>query len=157
MTIAAQVVISYKDRKVKESERKDKFRLCALDIRLQKHQEAYSLWEKMRHYYLTRDSDQEKAEILNECRQWWIDNCLYLTEKSSKAFVDCLAILYDYSTLNEQRKQAFREKSNEIKELSDKQKKAFEQIQLTGKIITQEVGHEFYDKNLKKLPWYVED
>jgi len=145
MTIITQLVISHKDRKMKETERKDKFRLCALDMRLQKHQEAYSKWEKMRHYYLTPDSNQEKEKVLKECRQWWIANCLYLTEESSKAFANCLATLSIYTTLNEQRNQAFRDNSDALKELSDNQNKAFSQIQLTGKIITQEVGQKFYD------------
>src|ERR1035437_5368176 len=151
MTIITQLVISHKDRKMEETERKDKFRLCALDIRLQKHQEAYSLWEKMRHFYLTVDTDEEKRKTLNDCRQWWIDNCLYLTEESSIAFVKCVDLLFGYFILNEQRKQAFRNKEQSHKELRDEQNKAFAHIQTTGKIITQEVGQKFYDIEPQKV------
>ena len=80
--------------KISEKERKDKFRLAALDKRLEVHQEAYTLWSN-----LTKavSKPEEREKIAHECEEFWKKNCLYLEDKAGDEFQRCyvLANLWD--------------------------------------------------------------
>ena len=77
LTIDAQVKIS-------EKERKDKFRLAALDKRLEVHQEAYILWSKLT--TVMSAPGPVKNKIIGDCHKFWLNNCLYLDSKARDAF-----------------------------------------------------------------------
>lgn len=66
-----------------QSEQLDRYRLSAIEKRLQAHQEAFALWRKL----LSHIHDEEEiASVVSECQTWWDNNCLYLEEKARKAF-----------------------------------------------------------------------
>lgn len=61
----------------------NKFRLAALDRKLEAHQKAFTLWHRLRFSL----SDNEKCNIaIQECQSWWIENCLYLPPNVRKEF-----------------------------------------------------------------------
>jgi hypothetical protein len=64
-------------------EQKNDLRLAALDRRLEAHQKAYSLW-----YRLIGSVHKESVlwDMMQECNGFWMNNSLYLTEESRKAF-----------------------------------------------------------------------
>ena len=86
ITTVVQLKIAKKGREIRESERKDKFRLAALDKRLDVHQEAYYRWSKMIHLRFEADS----TNYLLDCQDWYHKNCLFLDSKSRVEFMKCL-------------------------------------------------------------------
>jgi|APFre7841882724_1041349.scaffolds.fasta_scaffold37804_2 hypothetical protein len=65
------------------TEQLDRYRLAAVEKRLQAHQEAFALWRKLIAH--THQSDKI-ADIVMECQAWWDNNCLYLDARARKAF-----------------------------------------------------------------------
>jgi hypothetical protein len=62
-----------------ENKQKNRLQLAALDKRLEKHQEAYSLvWELIRAN--NGKTEEERDKIVNKCLNWWINNNLYLSK-----------------------------------------------------------------------------
>jgi hypothetical protein len=145
VTVITQLQIAKGDFIIKEKESKDKFRFSALDKRLDKHQEAYSLWEKMRLHAHSSDENVDKNAMLTHCRQWWEDNCLYLTEQSSARFAQCIVSVGSYRLYTIMLRDARQKKENNIEELHNELMKSWDFIMGTGKLITEEVGHTFFD------------
>jgi hypothetical protein len=100
-------------------EQKDRFRLVALEKRLQVHQEAYKLWLEM----FGSLHDNKINEIAWKCEEWWNGNCLYLDSKTREAF-----------------REAFLQAPH-ISKLDDKKlkKELFKKIQTVGELIQQGV------------------
>jgi hypothetical protein len=73
-------------------ERQDKFRLAALEKRLEVHQEAFSLWRKL---LFSLSKPAELSQIVMEGQEWWDNNCLYLDEKSRSSFHKSLLLAWD--------------------------------------------------------------
>lgn len=66
-----------------QSTQRHQLRLAALDRRLEKHQEAYTLWwELVRH----ANKKNESGNIAMECQTWWVNNCLYLDSQAREHF-----------------------------------------------------------------------
>jgi hypothetical protein len=62
---------------VARKNRRQQLRMAALDRRLQAHQEAYHLWQRL--YWASSSSDDEQImSVATESEQWWEQNCLYL-------------------------------------------------------------------------------
>ncbi len=80
-------------------QRKDLFRLAALDKRLEKHQEAFMLWHEM---FLLVHNKEERTNKVLECQDWWFKNCLYLDPKARTAFRNAMLYLFDYDGKDEQ-------------------------------------------------------
>ena len=59
-------------------------RMASIGKRLEAHQKAYALWRKL----ATKVHQQGAAEIIEECQEWWPNNCLYLDKDSREAFYD---------------------------------------------------------------------
>ena len=80
--------------KISEKERKDRFKLAALDKRLEVHQEALTLWWNL---VGALTKPEERRKIAHECEEFWKKNCLYLEDKASDEFQTCyvLANLWD--------------------------------------------------------------
>ncbi len=67
----------------------NQLKLAALETRLQKHQEAYTLWlELMWSLY----DEQKIGPAIIKCQNWWNENCLYLGEESRGAFKTALLL-----------------------------------------------------------------
>lgn len=64
-------------------EQKNDLRLAALDRRLEAHQKAYSLWYRL---IGSIHRESELWSIIEGCNNFWINDSLYLTEESRKAF-----------------------------------------------------------------------
>lgn len=64
-------------------EQVDRYRLAAIDKRLQVHQEAFALWTRL---LSNVHRENEIGAVVIECQTWWNNNCLYLEEKARKSF-----------------------------------------------------------------------
>lgn len=68
---------------VSRSEQLDRYRLAALERRLQAHQEAFELWRKL----ISHTHEPDKiGTVVMQCQEWWDRNCLYLEERARTAF-----------------------------------------------------------------------
>jgi hypothetical protein len=79
-----------------EADRKQEFRLAALERRLQAHQEAYALWRRLLF------ADKRNAEIheaVIKAQEWWDHNCLYLTSDARSAFQQAYLAAHDHAEL----------------------------------------------------------
>ena len=71
----------------------NQLKLAALDKRLQRHQEAYTLWLNL----LFSLNDVEKLSLaIDKCQNWWNEYCLYLGEEARFAFKTALIIAGDF-------------------------------------------------------------
>lgn len=57
-------------------------RMAAAERRLEKHQEAFVLWNKL----VTRIHDADFPAVIIECQDWWIHNNIFLDGESRKRF-----------------------------------------------------------------------
>ena len=73
------------DKKNFELERKDKYKLVAIEKRLEVHQQAYARWLEMKRAASIMDNVQ-RLEIINTARAFWTNNNLYLEPKTRKGF-----------------------------------------------------------------------
>jgi hypothetical protein len=94
ITTVVQLQIAKKERNIREGERKDKFRLAALDKRLDIHQEAYYRWSKMIHLRFKEDVEN----VLLDSIEWYNKNCLFLDSKSRVEFLRCTENVLNYKT-----------------------------------------------------------
>jgi hypothetical protein len=74
------------------AERKDRYRLAALDKRLETHQEAYALARKM--IQTLHSNSEEKHEIIRKVEEFWNRQCLFLTNETRLSFRNAFS---DYS------------------------------------------------------------
>jgi len=58
-------------------------KLAALDRRLEKHQEAYRLWQDL--LFSVNDKEASLENVL-ACQNWWKENCLYLGDEARQSF-----------------------------------------------------------------------
>ena len=84
-TLGGIIVTAIVTLKVANKAERNKFRLAALDKRLEAHQEAYEMCSKL--------IDDLIEGILTEdrkldARTWFNKNCLYLTKESVKVFLE---------------------------------------------------------------------
>ncbi|MDI6766066.1 MAG: hypothetical protein QME52_04500 [Bacteroidota bacterium] len=115
-------------------ERKDKYRLAALDKRLKTHQLAFGLGIEMIHHLY--DKTDERIEIIKKLDNFWKNNSLYLTNKTRNAFKNC----YDYYQMNPILIEAWRttHKEEHYKQLEER----FDYFLKLPKIIAEEVDLE---------------
>ena len=67
---------------LEQAKRKHQLSIAALDRRLEAHQQAYSLWWKLSFKIF----DKDIADMVLECQDWWVKNCIYLDAESRQAF-----------------------------------------------------------------------
>jgi len=75
-------------------ERQDKFRLVAIEKRLEAHQKAMKYWYKM--IEVIHKQGDIKTNVLLEAREFWYDNSLYLEKETRKRFSDAISIVSMY-------------------------------------------------------------
>lgn len=80
---------------VQKYDRKDKFRLVAIEKRLQAHQEAYALWYKL--IWVIHSPSSERILVTTEARNFWFNNCLYLEKNTRKEFDIVIKLVDGYS------------------------------------------------------------
>jgi len=74
----------------------NQLKLAALDKRLEKHQEAFTLWRNL--LFSLRDEVKIKTAI-DESEKWWDKNCLYLSDEARSAFHTALILAVDFRNL----------------------------------------------------------
>ncbi len=70
-------------KEIEEVREKQQLKLAAIEKRLEAHQKAYSLWRNL--VSKVHKSD-EIAQVVLECQDWWINNCLYLSPAARESF-----------------------------------------------------------------------
>ena len=81
---------------------RQQLRMAALEKRLQVHQEAYTLWRKLR----SNVSSPNLDSIVLECQQWWESNCLYLDPDARATFARAYSAAAFHGELLEQGRNA---------------------------------------------------
>lgn len=75
--------LAHENRKILENtSREHQLRLAALDRRLDAHQQAFALCQRL---FSAMHTDKVGGVVI-ECQRWWDSNCLYLDAESREAF-----------------------------------------------------------------------
>ena len=108
------------ERKKFELERKDKYKLIAIEKRLEAHQQAYFLWDKLIHIIHEKDFEK-KNNIISEAREFWFQNNLYLEPKTRNDFNETIFRVSMHSFYLQANKDAFQgeDKTKTAKEVKD--------------------------------------
>ena len=72
---------SKEKRKYFELERKEKFKLVAIERRLEAHQQAIKQWEILQSV-IHKPDEEEKSIIISGVRDFWLNSCLYLEKET---------------------------------------------------------------------------
>lgn len=95
----------------------NQLKLAALDKRLEKHQEAHSLWREL----LFNLRNQEKIEsVIDECQKWWDENSLYLSDEARSGFYTAIILAVDFRNLPRTDSTMIKEWFNKINEAGKK-------------------------------------
>jgi len=78
-------------------ERKDKFRMIAIEKRLEAHQKALSYWYELRDI-IHEPNEEKRNDILEKAHNFWINNCLYLEKETQKRFSEAILIVKQHKT-----------------------------------------------------------
>ena len=100
----------------------NQLKMAALDTRLQKHQEAYTLW---RNLLFNLRNDDELYSSIDKCQKFWEENCLYLTDEVRKAYYTAFILAGDFHKLPKEDPSTIREWHKEITEAGKKIFEAF--------------------------------
>lgn len=76
-------------------DQKVKFRLVAIEKRLQAHQEAFALWYKL--IWVIHSPSEDRIKVISEARDFWLNNGLYLEKKTRKEFDIIIKLVDGYS------------------------------------------------------------
>jgi hypothetical protein len=95
----------------------NQLKLAALDKRLQKHQEAYTLWRKL---LFNLRNEEKIGPAINECQRFWEENCLYLSAEARSAFQQAIFLANDFRTLPGADPKEIREWHKAIKAAGDR-------------------------------------
>ena len=106
---------------VSNNELNSRFRLAAVEKRLEVYQNAYTLWRRL--YFNLYNTDGIWAIAL-ECQDFWEKNCLYLDQKSRDTFNKAYMSASNYCNLpNDDRNERIK-------------KDMYKQIESAGETIT---------------------
>ena len=95
----------------------NQLKLTALDKRLQKHQEAYSLWRKL---FFNLRNEEKIGQSIGECQKWWDKNCLYLADEARSAFHAAIFLAVDFRNLSKKEPEQIEEWFMRIRAAGDK-------------------------------------
>jgi len=84
------------EREMAAWQRKDKFRLAALDEKLRVHQKAFCLAREL--CRTIRSSEETKSNVLKRCEEFWDQNCLYLSNEARIKFREALMTYHIYDS-----------------------------------------------------------
>ena len=134
-----------KTAKLEEDSFRNKLRMAALDKRLDKDQEAYALWYRLFH---SLHREEEASDRITECQDWWVNNCLYLSEESRYAFASAITDAGIYLDIKRSIPKSGPTDSRDMKAL----KKLWKEIGSCGPILVKSVGlPPINDKELNKI------
>ncbi|MFA5805047.1 MAG: hypothetical protein WC879_10425 [Melioribacteraceae bacterium] len=124
------------ERKKFDLERKDKYKLVAIEKRLEAHQQAFNHWRKLLLVIHGRDIEQT-TRTLKDAQEFWNLNCLYLENKTRKDFAETIFRTSNHPSLIDQRRMA--EKGEEKETASRDIKENWDFIHKLGITIQQDV------------------
>jgi hypothetical protein len=113
--------------------------------RLQAHQEAFSLWHQCWGVVYEQD-ESEKKEVLGKAQEWWLDNCLYLSEDARNSFRRMIMAVNMHSEILEMGRGRPRSEG-----WSNKVERSWEMIEATGQIIVRGSGSSIADDVIERL------
>lgn len=79
---------------LEQANRRHRLRMAALERRLEAHQQAYALWWEL----LRKVHKEEIGDLVMECEDWWVKNCLYLDAEGRQAFKTAVQAAFDHRT-----------------------------------------------------------
>jgi len=125
-------------KKLSRKDRRMQYKLAAVKKRLEKHQEAYTLYSKL--FFNIHDKNKIN-NIVEKAENWWFENCLYLDDKSRNEFKKAINQTLDFNS------EAETDKTN---------KKIFEQIEKARNLIVEGVEltpgeHEYEKLNISNV------
>jgi len=94
----------------------NQLKLAALDKRLQKHQEAFTLWRALYFSLFNKNTD----EAVRQCQDWWDKNCLYLCNDDRSAFHKAFSLAVGFKNIPIHETAERRVDINQIKEAGEK-------------------------------------
>lgn len=88
------------ERKKFELERKDKYKLVAIEKRLEAHQGAYKHWIQLVEVIHEKDPDK-RNQVVNAAREFYFSYALFLEKRTRQQFMVTVNQVYNYPmTLN---------------------------------------------------------
>ena len=124
------------ERKKFKLERKDKYKLVAIEKRLEAHQQAFYKSNKLR-LVIHESNWKKKNDVLSDAWEFWNSNCLYLEKGTRENFYKIISLVSDYHDYLENWKLS---KPGPDKENANKlMMKAWDDIHELPKIIMREV------------------
>jgi len=130
LAVLVQLYISKKERAAKldivKTERLDKYKMVALEKRLESHQAAFRLWYDL---MWSLNDDAQRGNQAEKCDNWWVDNQFYLDQKSSSAFKTAALVANTFGEYRAGDKDAAAER-----------KKAFQEMHKVGNYLREGVG-----------------
>lgn len=88
------------DRKKFDLQRKDKYKLVAVERRLEVHQQAFNHWCKLRKVIHEQDVNKRNNAI-KEAEDFFCNNCLYLEKNTREEFRNVISLVANYPILLE--------------------------------------------------------
>ena len=93
---------------IEELKARHQLRLAAVDRRLQAHQEAFTCWRRL----MAVTHTNEVGIVVNECQDWWENNCIYLEPKVRESFLQAYSAAGNHNQLVRDRAEAEVVKAN---------------------------------------------
>ena len=87
---------SKEKRKYFELERKEKFKMVAIEKRLATHQEAIKHWALLKSVIHSADESENKLLVIKNAREFWLHNCIYMEKETRKEFSTGINIVSYY-------------------------------------------------------------
>lgn len=116
--VLVQLYISKKERVAKldmaKTERLDKYKIVALEKRLEVHQTAFRYWYDLM-WSLNKDAQRGAQAI--KCEKWWVKNHFYLDKTSSEAFKNAASLSSTFGVYQAGDKDAAKERQKAFREL----------------------------------------
>lgn len=129
------------EREMKSVERKDRFRLAALEERLKVYQMGFALWRRMSKTLY--DSNEEKKSIREDWNKFWDEHSLYLSNEARKAFLKAYVSYSDYTIYLQEHRSAAREGDREyLPEAKNNLLNAFNAVSTLGDVLQEAVDLE---------------
>lgn len=111
--------------------------------RMKAHQEAFSLWGRC--ITLVHSEENEQLTNLREAREWWNNNCLYLSEEAREQFPKMIERVRAHRGLVEEGR------GRRDAAMTEAVRENFRQIRETGRVIAKGAGGHLSDRLLEEL------
>ena len=103
--IITQYFQSKEKEKYFELERKEKFKLVAIEKRIEAHQIALKQWYDLKSVIHSSDNDPHKMEVLKSAKDFWYSHSLYLEKQNRTKLQDAFWIVSNYRLWLEMRRE----------------------------------------------------